>query len=100
HNEALEKRQFAGLVVVCPYSPDVDLRKPGQLREYAAYVMNVVVPRAKKELPVIGTPASTGIDGVSLGGALALRIGLGNAEAFGAIGTLQAAIGEDQVPEL
>src|SRR5262249_6428119 len=39
------------------------------------------------------------IDGVSLGGALSLRIGLGNAEAFGAVGTLQAAIGEDQVPE-
>lgn len=100
HNDALGKRPFAGLVVVCPYSPDVDLRKPTQIREYSEYVMKVVVPRAKKELPVIGTPASIGIDGVSLGGALSLRIGLSNADAFGAVGTLQPAIGEDQVPEL
>jgi enterochelin esterase-like enzyme len=97
HNEALAKRPFAGLVVVCPYSPDVDLRKPNQIREYSDYFMNTVLPRAKKELPVLGTPASIGLDGVSLGGALALRIGLGNAQAFGAVGSLQAAIGEDQV---
>ncbi|MBX3212961.1 MAG: hypothetical protein KF850_13065 [Labilithrix sp.] len=100
HNESLARRPFAGLVVVCPYSPDVDLRKPPQIREYAAYFMNTVLPRAKKELPVLGTPTSIGIDGVSLGGALALRIGLGNPESFGALGTLQAAVGDDQVPEL
>jgi enterochelin esterase-like enzyme len=100
HNQALAKRPFAGLVVVCPYSPDVDLRKPTQIREYSEYVMKTVVPRAKKQLPVLGTPASTGIDGVSLGGALSLRIGLGYPDAFGAVGTLQPAIGEDQVPEL
>ena len=99
HNDALAKRPFAGLVVVCPYSPDVELRKPPQVKEYGDYLVRVVLPRAKKELPVIGSPASTGIDGVSLGGALSLRIGLGNAELFGAIGTLQAAIGEDQVPD-
>lgn len=99
HNDALAKRPFAGLVIVCPYSPDVDLRKPSQIREYEAYFMKTVLPRAKRELPVLGTPSSIGIDGVSLGGALALRIGLGNADAFGAVGTLQAAIGEDQVPE-
>jgi hypothetical protein len=99
HNDALEKRAFAGLVVVCPYSPDVDLRKPAQMKEYADYVMGTVLPRARKELPVIAAPRATGIDGVSLGGALSLRIGLGNPEAFGTIGTLQPAIGEDQVPE-
>ena len=99
HNAALAQRPFAGLVVVCPYSPDVDLRKPKDLREYEAYFMNTILPKAKKELPVLGTPASIGIDGVSLGGAIALRIGLGNAQAFGAVGSLQAAIGEDQVTD-
>jgi enterochelin esterase-like enzyme len=99
HNSALAKDAFKGLVVVCPYSPDVDLRKPPQIKEYADYMMKVVLPRVKKELPVLGTPQSIGIDGVSLGGALALRIGLNNADAFGALGTLQPAIGEDQVPE-
>jgi enterochelin esterase-like enzyme len=99
HNAALAQRPFTGLVIVCPYSPDVDLRKPPQIKEYADYFMNVIVARAKKELPVLGTPASIGIDGVSLGGALSLRIGLTHAADFGAVGTLQAAIGDDQVPE-
>jgi iron(III)-salmochelin esterase len=99
HNAELAKRPFGGLVVVCPYAPDVDLRKPARIREYAAYVMNEIVPRATRELPVLPEPASLGIDGVSLGGALALRIGLTNPRAFGAVGTLQAAIGEDQITE-
>lgn len=98
-NRSLRDRPFDGVVVVCPYSPDVDLRKPAEIRAYGTYLMNVVLPRARKELPVLATPASTGIDGVSLGGALALRIGLGNASAFGAVGTLQPAIGEDQVDD-
>jgi enterochelin esterase-like enzyme len=98
-NAELSARPFEGLVIVCPYAPDVDLRKPGQIRAYSEYVMNVVVPRAKRELPVLGSPPSLGIDGVSLGGALALRIGLANPTAFGALGTLQPAIGEDQVEE-
>lgn len=100
HNDALAKRRFAGLVIVCPYSPDVDLRKPPKIREYGDYVMNDVVARARRELPVLASAAALGIDGVSLGGALALRIGLAHADAFGAVGTLQPAIGEDQVPEL
>lgn len=99
HNEALAKEPFAGLVVLCPYSPDVDLRKPPQIRDYSDYLMRSVLPRAKKELPVMDARASIGIDGVSLGGALALRIGLGHPEAFGAVGTLQPAVGEDQVRE-
>jgi iron(III)-salmochelin esterase len=99
HNADLASRPFAGLVVLCPYSPDVDLRKPPRIREYAAYMMNEVVPRATRDLPVLSEPASIGIDGVSLGGALALRIGLTNPRAFGAVGTLQAAIGEDQIAE-
>ncbi len=99
HNEALAAQPFRGLVVLCPYSPDVDLRKPPQIREYGDYLMRSVLPRAKKELPVIEAPGAVGIDGVSLGGALALRIGLGHADAFGAVGTLQPAIGEDQVAD-
>jgi iron(III)-salmochelin esterase len=99
-NRRLAEEPFKGFVVVCPYSPDVDLRKPEEIRKYAAYVVNVVLPRARTELPVAKAAAATGIDGVSLGGALALRIGLGHPELFGAVGTLQAAIGADQVPEL
>ena len=43
-------------------------------------------------MPTLTTPAGTGIDGVSLGGAVALRVGLSHPEAFGAVGALQPAI--------
>jgi enterochelin esterase-like enzyme len=99
-NDGLRARPFAGLVVVCPYLPDVDLGKTAPIKEYGDYLLQTVLPRVRKELPVLQAPASTGIDGVSLGGAVALRVGLGNPEAFGTVGTLQAAIRWDQVTEL
>ena len=98
-NAGLAANPFTGLVVVCPYLPDVDLRKPAPMKEYGRYLLETVLPRVRAELPVSSSPAATGIDGVSLGGAVALRVGLGNPEVFGAVGTLQAALGEDQVTE-
>ena len=98
-NGKLATQPFQGLVVVCPYLPDFDLRKPAPIKDYARYLLEVVLPRVRSELPVLTTAAATGIDGVSLGGAASLRIGLGNPEAFGAVGSLQAALGEDQVTE-
>lgn len=98
-NESLAGAPFKGMVVVCPYLPDVDLRKPAPIRDYGRYLLETVLPRVRAELPVLTSAAAYGIDGVSLGGAVALRVGLGNPEAFGAVGSLQAALGEDQVSE-
>ena len=98
-NRGLVASPFKGLIVVCPYLPDVDLRKPAPMKDYGRYLLETVLPRVRAELPASSAPAATGIDGVSLGGAVALRVGLGNPEAFGAVGTLQAALGEDQVTE-
>jgi len=99
-NASLTTRPFEGLIVVCPYLPDVDLHKPAPIKDYARYLLEVVLPRVRAELPALSDPAATGIDGVSLGGAVSLRVGLGNPGAFGAVGSLQAALGEEQVAEL
>ena len=99
-NASLVTRPFEGLIVVCPYLPDVDLHKPAPIKEYGRYLLEVVMPRVRAELPALSDPGATGIDGVSLGGAVSLRVGLDNAGAFGAVGSLQAAIGEEQVAEL
>lgn len=96
-NDDLAARPFEGLIVVCPYLPDYDLQKPKPLEAYGQYLIGSVLPRVRKELPALDT---TGIDGVSLGGAAALRIGLANPDVFEAVGSLQAAISSDQVPEL
>ncbi|MDB4997319.1 MAG: putative esterase, partial [Myxococcaceae bacterium] len=73
-NEGLVAQPFKGLVVVCPYLPDFDLRKPAPLKDYGRYLLETVLPRVRAELPVLPTAAATGIDGVSLGGAAALRV--------------------------
>lgn len=99
-NADLVTTPFKGLIVVCPYLPDVDLHKLTPMRDYGRYLLETVMPRVRKELPAVASPSALGIDGVSLGGAVALRVGLANPDAFGAVGSLQAAVSEDQVAEL
>jgi hypothetical protein len=99
YNAQLAQHPFRGLVVVCPYLPDTNLRSHADLADYANYLADAVIPRARRELPVFASPAATGIDGVSLGGAVALRTGFARTDTFGAVAALQPAIGEDQIPE-
>jgi hypothetical protein len=99
-NAELVARPWRGLVVVCPYLPDLDLRKDGDLQDYGKFVAHTVLPRVVREMPAIAGAASTGIDGVSLGGAVALRAGLALPETFGAVGALQPAIDDARVADL
>jgi hypothetical protein len=99
YNRQLTERPYGGLVVVCPYVPDINLRNHADLADYARYVAEVIVPRARRELPVFATPEATGIDGVSLGGAIALRTGFARTDTFGAVGALQPAVADDQAQE-
>lgn len=98
-NDELAQRPFGGVITVCPYLPDLDLVDPGPIRAYGRYLVEVVLPRVRRDTPALPAPAATGIDGVSLGGAVALRVGLGMPEAFGAVGTLQAAVQKRQAPD-
>lgn len=99
YNEQLGKEPYKGLVIVCPYSRDADFNVASEMVPFTQHVVANVLPRAKKELPVVDAPSATGIDGVSLGGAFALRIGLAHAKSFGAVGTLQPAVTSYQVEE-
>jgi hypothetical protein len=99
-NAALAHKPFRGMVVLCPYSPDIDLRNVDAIRDYGRYLFEVLVPKARRELPVFSSPSATGIDGVSLGGAIALRVGLERAGQVGAVGTLQPAIQEGDAGEI
>ncbi len=56
-----------------------------------------LIARVRRELGFAGSRAQTGIDGVSMGGRLALLVGLSHPEEFGAVGALQPAIGEQEV---
>jgi enterochelin esterase-like enzyme len=93
-NRDLAARPFGGLVVVCPYVPDIDLTSAPALVDYARFVVEVLLPRVRREPRALVDPPSIGIDGVSLGGAVALHVGLAHPLAFGAVGAIQPAIRE------
>jgi iron(III)-salmochelin esterase len=98
-NRSLRAQPYAGLIVVCPFLPDV-LRRENAFtasEPLAAFIVDVLLPRVYEKTPAIGTPASTGIDGVSLGGRAALLVGFTRPRAFGAIEALQAAIDTSEV---
>lgn len=89
----LAARPYRGLVVVAPFTPDVLGADAGALQQaFDRWLVDDLVPRARRELPVLGERAATGIDGVSLGGLHALEVGLAHPEVFGAVGALQPAV--------
>jgi iron(III)-salmochelin esterase len=96
-NAALAKEPYRGLIVVNSYTPDM-LRGDEpftKIPPLAKFVVEELLPRARRETPAIGTPQTTGVDGISLGGRAALAIGLRNPEAFAAVGGLQPAFDKD-----
>jgi hypothetical protein len=95
-NASLLARPFQGVVVVCPWMPDLRPAATGELAAYARYVTVELLPRVRRETPALATPDATGIDGVSLGGVAALRIGLTCPETFGAVSGIQPALAEGQ----
>ena len=100
-NASLAARPFRGLVVACPYTPDLLVVKSlNNAKVFGAFVTQQLLPRVVAEAPALAEPAATGIDGVSLGGRVALLVGLARAERFGAVGSMQAAVQLAEAPEL
>jgi iron(III)-salmochelin esterase len=100
-NAGLAAHPFRGLIVVCPYLPDVLRGGHGfeDGRALARFVVDDLLPRVYRETPAVGTPASTAVDGVSLGGRASLMVGLLRPEAFGAVGTLQPALDDEEAAQ-
>jgi hypothetical protein len=95
-NASLAKRAFGGVIAVCPWLPDIHPAATGDIASYTRFVLDVLLPRVRGGTPALSNPEATGIDGVSLGGVVALRIGLTAPEAFGAVGAIQPAIANGQ----
>jgi len=91
-NRALVEHPFGRLIVACPYVPDLDLSSADAMNDYGRALVSDLLPRVRAETPSLTSPEATGIDGVSLGGIVALRVGLGRPDVFGAVGALQPAI--------
>jgi len=96
-NAWLAQHPWKGLVVVCPWVPDLNLRSDTELVDYGRFLVETILPRVVKEMPAT---SATGIDGVSLGGAVALRAGLAFPQTFKAVAALQPAIDDARVTDL
>jgi enterochelin esterase-like enzyme len=92
-NARLLQHPYRGLIVVCPYTPDILAGDRGfsLAAPLARFIVNELLPRVYRETPALGTARGTGIDGVSLGGRAALLVGLARPEAFGTVAALQPA---------
>jgi acetyl esterase/lipase len=97
-NADLSSAPYRGLIVACPYVPDLDLTQTDAITRYGRFVQDSLLPRTRRETPALASARATGIDGVSLGGAVALHVGLANPLAFGAVGATQPAIHVEDVP--
>lgn len=94
-NAALGARPFRGFAIACPFTQNINKapRPAAALDEYARWIAEVVVPRARSEANAKEGPENTAIDGCSLGGFIGLEVFLRRPELFGAWGGVQAAIG-------
>lgn len=86
------------LCFVCPYYTDVEVHRPDDARPLMEYLAERVVPWARATLPVETSADRTGIDGVSLGGYLALRTACAYPKTFRSAGGIQPAMNRADAP--
>lgn len=91
-NEGLAREPYEGVALLCPHLPDLTGQRnlDAGLR-YGDWLVSTLLPRARGEASL---GAAAGIDGVSLGGRIALLAGLSHPETFMAVGALQPAIND------
>jgi hypothetical protein len=100
-NALLAAQPFGGMAIACPFTPNVYKAARGRkptLDAYADWIVDEVVPRARREADVLDGSAHTYLDGCSLGGYVGVEVFLRKAAHFGAWGSLQGALGAHRVP--
>jgi enterochelin esterase-like enzyme len=96
---SLARRAYEGLAVVTPYTP-VTPRELDGARPFAAFVKERLLAAVGRALGRAVEKARCGIDGVSMGGRLALQLAMLAPERFGAVGALQPALRTAEAEEV
>jgi iron(III)-salmochelin esterase len=99
-NASLSAHPFRGLCIATPFTPELPDRSLEGAAGFGRFLVEQLLPRARTESGCGAAREATGIDGVSLGGRLALLVGLSHPEVFGAVGALQPAVRVDEAEAL
>lgn len=91
-NASLKEHPYRGLCIATPFTPDLRDRSVEGAAGLGRFLVERLLPRARAEGGCQPAREATGIDGVSLGGRLALLVGLSFPDVFGAVGALQPAV--------
>ncbi|MBM4357678.1 MAG: esterase [Deltaproteobacteria bacterium] len=93
-NASLAARPYGGLTVACPFTPWIT--DVAGARRWASWLEQELLPKVRQ---VAGAPsdAPIGVDGISMGGRLALLLGCARPDLFETFGAAQPAIRPDEV---
>ena len=90
----LAARPFQGMIIVCPFTPNVfKMHTARALDDYAAWLVDVLLPEVRRRTPASSSMRATGLAGCSLGGFVSFEVFQRRPEAFFTCGGVQAAIG-------
>ncbi len=97
-NARLLARPFAGVVSICPVTPNPGASKDpaGLLDEYAEWIERTVLPAAR-DVAALGPECPIGIDGCSMGGFVAAEVFVRKPHLFRTFGVVQPAVGQFRV---
>jgi len=91
-NASLAAQPYRGVVLACPFAPDLRDRSVAGAEPYGRFVVESLLVKVREKLGTTAAAARAGIDGVSMGGRLSLWIGFRFPEAFAAVGAMQPAL--------
>jgi hypothetical protein len=94
-NDSLRKWPYAGLTHACPYVPWQASPTLETSRGFASFLVDRLLPRVRAETRCADCASLPGLCGVSMGGRLALFVGLSHPQIFGAVSALQPALREE-----
>ncbi len=97
-NASLAKEPFKGIVTACPWCPEHHEALPEMTTAFGRFVCEQLIPRVRSLTGQKENRLTTGIDGISMGGRLALFIGLLHPEVFGVVGTMQPVLKVSEAP--
>lgn len=97
-NQSLAAAPFGGVILVCPHVPDLTgARNLAPTERWGQSLLEHVLPRVRRECPVSD---AVGIDGVSMGGRVAMLVGLANPGDFASVSGIQPAFQASEAASL